>query len=237
MLSLKETKPIRGMDANSLTLSSPPANDDVNSIVDTTLKNQTISIVIPLSAQLSTISSRVAEPLSKDDDTEEKVAELNLNPHPSHCQEDASKEEESVALSMSHGLSAEQSIKGRELASWLNGYRADKTKGCPFPSCSRYGRAFSRAHDLKRHIARHETRKERLVETNNGDNHICAQCGENFSNETVLEKHAKSHTDLVQVHRAASLGSTSVYCSVCKKKYTDEKKLKAHLLSHDKVCI
>lgn len=35
-----------------------------------------------------------------------------------------------------------------------------KDLGCPVPSCSKFRRPFTRTHDLKRHVARHQTRKD-----------------------------------------------------------------------------
>ncbi|XP_012269679.2 zinc finger protein 510-like [Athalia rosae] len=103
---------------------------------------------------------------------------------------------------------------------------ANNAKGCPFPKCSRYGRAFSRAHDLKRHMARHEAKKERLSATMNEEKHHCLICGEHFLSEAVLKKHSQIHerTNNQQV----------LLCYICKNKYENEKKLKAHLATHDK---
>lgn len=98
--------------------------------------------------------------------------------------------------------------------------RNDRTKGCPFPSCARYGRAFSRAHDLKRHIARHTMRKEKLQQTDQQKVDI-----ENTASDATL--------------RGALLRGTEdkggYPCPRCKKRYNDEDKLKAHLASHGKV--
>ncbi|OAD52944.1 hypothetical protein WN48_11190 [Eufriesea mexicana] len=145
---------------NGISLATPPAIH-VGPIVNPGT-NETISIVIPLSAQLATVTSQKIEKSCKDCNKDVKQSSNNSNSRP----------------------------------------RNDKTKGCPYPGCTRYGRAFSRAHDLKRHIARHEMRKEKLQHMSWNDD----------SRET------KSYS-----------------CLHCKKKYTSEIKLKAHMGSHEKV--
>ncbi|KAH0560779.1 zinc finger protein 530-like isoform X1 [Cotesia glomerata] len=65
----------------------------------------------------------------------------------------------------------------------------DKTKGCPIPTCSRYQRAFSRAHDLKRHIARHQAKLHRNSEPQPSDVRTCDQCGDHFLNDLILQRH------------------------------------------------
>lgn len=159
---------------NGLSLATPPAIH-VGPIVNPST-NETISIVIPLSAQLTTVTNQKVEKPCKDCNTKE----MKQSPRP----------------------------------------RNDKTKGCPFPGCARYGRAFSRAHDLKRHIARHELRKEKLCDCE----HLVP------ANKQQIEKEGVGQiwTDDSREHKSYS-------CSQCKKKYASEIKLKAHMSSHEKI--
>lgn len=168
------------MDGNAIPLTQPTIH--VGSIVSPGL-NETISIVIPLSAQLATIARK-------------NFVDVDEDPQPSSTQK----------------------------------LRRDKVQGCPYPNCSRYGHAFSRAHDLKRHIARHESRKEKLSET---QIHPCPKCNQTFVTDDGLLVHIQSHLkkDSEQLTKPPSIFS----CQVCKKKYSNENKLKVHLLSHQKV--
>ncbi|XP_046466907.1 oocyte zinc finger protein XlCOF6 [Neodiprion pinetum] len=160
--------------------------------------NETISIVIPLSAQVSTLASQV---------TTEEARSSACN----DCGKD---------------YPATATAPGRSRP-------ADNSKGCPFPTCSRYGRAFSRAHDLKRHIARHEAKKERLSDTVNVRVHRCSTCGEHFLSDAVLQKHSQIHDRTIQREEE----SQNFLCHICKKRYGHEKKLKVHLATHDKKSI
>lgn len=178
----------RGND-NGISLATPPAIH-VGPIVNPST-NETISIVIPLSAQLATVSSQKVEKSCKD------------------CGKDA---------------------KPTVASAPVNRIRNDKTKGCPFPTCMRYGRAFSRAHDLKRHIARHEMRKEKLSDI--GKQQTSKETGENPANNAVL--HGDRQCNLASDEKEAN--AKCYLCPHCKKKYTNENKLRAHIHSHDKVC-
>lgn len=175
-----------------MSLTTPPAIH-VGPIL-TPGSNETISIVIPLSAQLTTVSSQVSEQSCKD------------------CGKD---------------------IEQQTVASSPIGKRGNNVKGCPFPTCTRFGRAFSRAHDLKRHIARHELRKERLLEIEKADVRSCAACGQNFANEAILQRHLQTHAKTEDLQKF-NLEISWFSCHLCKKKYTHESKLKAHLMIHDK---
>ncbi|XP_063977021.1 zinc finger protein 502-like isoform X2 [Diachasmimorpha longicaudata] len=200
------------METESITLA--PQTIHVGPIVHP-ISNETISIVIPLSAQLATVA-RVQTIESAEVIPEKSETTPELQPMVS------------VEVSLSPATSGTTETKP-DLATALQ--KADKTKGCPFPTCSRYGRAFSRAHDLKRHIARHETRKERLCEPMQTDVRTCGQCGESFINDIVLQRHMKIHV------KAGEEGGTDakVYpCHLCKKKYTQFSKLRAHVTTHDK---
>lgn len=178
---------------NGISLTTPPAIH-VGPIVNPGT-NETISIVIPLSAQLATVTSQKIEKSCKDCTKQDTKQSSNNVVHPRP--------------------------------------RNDKTKGCPYPGCTRYGRAFSRAHDLKRHIARHEMRKEKLSDYEN-----CAvinkqqqggkEGNENVTNGIIDRQHV--------VWNDESRESKSYSCLHCKKKYTSEIKLKAHMNSHEKVC-
>lgn len=176
----------RGTD-NGISLATPPAIH-VGPIVNPST-NETISIVIPLSAQLATVSSQKVEKSCKDCSKDTKPPTTNT---PS------------------------------------NRIRNDKTKGCPFPTCMRYGRAFSRAHDLKRHIARHEMRKEKLSDI--GKQQGNKETGENVANNSLV--HADRQCNLALEEK--DTGSKCYSCPHCKKKYTNESKLKAHISSHEK---
>ncbi|XP_043587513.1 zinc finger protein 567-like [Bombus pyrosoma] len=173
---------------NGISLATPPAIH-VGPIVNPGT-NETISIVIPLSAQLATVTSQKIEKSCKDYTKDGKQSSNNVHSR----------------------------------------LRNDKTKGCPYPGCTRYGRAFSRAHDLKRHIARHEMRKEKLhdyenytmVGKQNGK-----ESNENIANGIIDRQH--------MVWNDESRESKSYSCLHCKKKYTSEIKLRAHMSSHEKV--
>ncbi|XP_076294075.1 uncharacterized protein LOC143215653 [Lasioglossum baleicum] len=164
---------------NGLSLATPPAIH-VGPIVNPGT-NETISIVIPLSAQLATVSSQKIEKPCKDCTREDRAKPL-ARP------------------------------------------RNDKTKGCPYPGCTRYGRAFSRAHDLKRHILRHEMRKEKLSNHENPASKL--RIGES---ESIAYRQATAWPD-DSSHRE----NKSYSCPQCKKKYTSEIKLRAHMSSHEK---
>lgn len=241
--------------------------------------NETISIVIPLSpsGQLSGLPSRIIteRTISGKDTVETRIEEVtgtiieerDMKVERTKAIMSQPEQQESFILGVS---SPSEVAKTKEkllpslsssTTSTISQTRADKTKGCPFPTCSRYRRAFSRAHDLKRHIARHETRKERLVETSRNDICTCSQCGETFLNETILQRHERTHNKqqenpsfpLVLTTTSSSsiisattstLGNNQLStsrnhcypCNVCKKKYANENKLKEHLVTHDKVC-
>ncbi|XP_011312149.1 zinc finger protein 778-like [Fopius arisanus] len=199
------------METESITLAPPTIR--VASIVHP-ISNETISIVIPLSAQLTTV---------------ERVQEFNDSERAIDKSETTS-DSQSVEVSLCPTTPA-VALKPH-LAAALQ--KADKTKGCPFPNCSRYGRAFSRAHDLKRHIARHETRKERLCEPSQTEIRTCGQCGESFINDLVLQRHMKTHAKAGSGEEGASGEVKSYPCHLCKKRYTQFCKLQAHVSSHDK---
>ncbi|XP_076761451.1 uncharacterized protein LOC143429658 [Xylocopa sonorina] len=172
---------------NGISLATPPAIH-VGPIVNPGT-NETISIVIPLSAQLATVTSQKIEKSCKDCNKDAKQLSNNAPSRP----------------------------------------RNDKTKGCPYPGCTRYGRAFSRAHDLKRHIARHEMRKEKLLDYEN-----CVtgkQQNAKESSESIANGVDRQHMSWADDSRETK----SYSCSHCKKKYTSEVKLKAHMSSHEKV--
>ncbi|XP_018048418.1 PREDICTED: zinc finger protein 569-like [Atta colombica] len=166
---------------SSISLATPPAIH-VGPIV-TPGSNETISIVIPLSAQLTTMASQKVDKNSKDygSDTKRAVPVI-VNPP--------------------------RSPRNRTCG-----------KGCPFPTCMRYGRAFSRLHDLKRHIARHAMRKEKLQQTEQKVDI------ENATSDATLQDALMRDT-----------GNKGGYpCPRCTKRYNDEDKLKAHLVSHGKI--
>ncbi|XP_017798891.1 PREDICTED: zinc finger protein 681-like isoform X1 [Habropoda laboriosa] len=176
---------------NGISIATPPAIH-VGPIVNPNT-NETISIVIPLSAQLATVTSQKIEKTCKD------------------CNKD--------------GKQSSNNTSSR--------IRNDKTKGCPYPGCTRYGRAFSRAHDLKRHIARHEMRKEKLSDYENciigsKQQQNGKESNDSMRNCTMDKQQQMSWTD-------DSRESKSYSCTHCKKKYTSEIKLKVHMSSHDKV--
>lgn len=175
---------------NGISLATPPAIH-LGPIVNPGT-NETISIVIPLSAQLATVTSQKIEKSCRDCSKDAKQSTNNSSSRP----------------------------------------RNDKTKGCPYPGCTRYGRAFSRAHDLKRHIARHEMRKEKLSDHENG---IVA--GKQQQNgKGTSESLGNGIVDRQQSNWADDSRETKFYsCSHCKKRYTSETKLRAHMSSHEKV--
>ncbi|XP_015435116.1 PREDICTED: zinc finger protein 567-like [Dufourea novaeangliae] len=182
---------------NGLSLASPPAIH-VGPIVNPGT-NETISIVIPLSAQLATVGGQKLEKPCRD------------------CNRDQTKQPPSSRP------------------------RNDKTKGCPYPGCTRYGRAFSRAHDLKRHILRHEMRKERLPDYENSSRRrISNDPGESIANVGNYGRKAVAAVATTTTwnddtnHRETNNGK-SYCCPHCKKKYTSEIKLRAHMSSHEKV--
>ncbi|XP_043289163.1 myoneurin-like [Venturia canescens] len=227
--------------------------------------NETISIVIPLSpsGQLSGLPSRIIteRTISGKDTVETRIEEVtgtiieerDMKAERARAIVSQPEQQESLILAMS---SPNEPTKTREksvpsllssTSSTSSQIRADKTKGCPFPTCSRYRRAFSRAHDLKRHIARHETRKERLVENSRDDIRTCFQCGESFLNEIILQRHERTHNKQQENANLPLVLSTTPSssvtpasrnhcypCNVCKKKYANENKLKEHLVTHDK---
>ncbi|XP_029053171.1 zinc finger protein 180-like [Osmia bicornis bicornis] len=174
---------------NGISLATPPAIH-VGPIVNPGT-NETISIVIPLSAQLATVTSQKIEKSCKDCNKDTKHSSNSVSSRP----------------------------------------RNDKTKGCPYSGCIRYGRAFSRAHDLKRHIARHEMRKEKLSDYENmgKQQHNSKESGESIANGSTDRQQA-SWAD-----NSRETNAKSYSCSHCKKKYTSELKLKAHMSSHEKV--
>lgn len=203
---------IHRMETESLTLA--PQTIRVGPIVHP-ISNETISIVIPLSGQLATVE-RVLPVKEECEETADNSEATSTEPEAQVA---------SIEINLSPTTSAVASKP--DLASVIQ--KADKTKGCPFPTCSRYGRAFSRAHDLKRHIARHETRKERLCEPTQTDVRTCTQCGDSFINDLVLQRHMKTHGD--------EGNGKSYPCHLCKKRYTQLNKLQAHVSTHDKVIL
>ncbi|XP_020300163.1 oocyte zinc finger protein XlCOF6-like [Pseudomyrmex gracilis] len=163
---------------SSVSLATPPAIH-VGPIV-TPGSHETISIVIPLAAQVTTMATQ-------------KVETKNCNDCP-------------------------KNVKPSVATNRTRSPRNDRTKGCPFPTCARYGRAFSRAHDLKRHIARHEMRKK-LQQANQQKIDV-----ENSASDATLQGN---------LLRGAEVKS-EFSCPQCKKRYDDEEKLKTHLESHNK---
>ncbi|XP_011168927.1 zinc finger protein 782 [Solenopsis invicta] len=145
--------------------------------------NETISIVIPLSAQLTTMASQKVDKNYKDSvkDPKRPIATGPIPPR-----------------------------------------RNERTKGCPFLMCPRYGRSFSRAHDLKRHIARHTMRMEKLQQNNQSKVNIKV---ENTESDATLRGNL--------LHDTEDKGG-QYSCPRCKKRYNDENKFKAHLASHNK---
>ncbi|KAL2720234.1 zinc finger protein 431-like [Vespula squamosa] len=180
---------------NNMSLTTPPAIH-VGPII-TPGSNETISIVIPLSAQLATVSGQKVEKVSCKD-----------------CGKDAKQRSPNGAAPR---------------------IRNDKTKGCPYPTCTRYGRAFSRAHDLKRHIARHEMRKEKLMDGEKGQLVIgCLEYAKNLVNDSALRTNESFKTE---IPRDTEANVRTYMCPRCKKRYSEESKFKAHLAMHDKVII
>lgn len=177
---------------NGISLATPPAIH-VGPIVNPGT-NETISIVIPLSAQLATVTSQKIDKSCKD------------------CQKDAKRP------------SSNNHLPSRP--------RNDASKGCPYPGCIRYGRAFSRAHDLKRHIARHEMRKEKLSDYENAGKQ---QQGRNSGE--IGETGRANGSDRQQPgwsEDSRESNPKSYRCTRCNKKYASESKLKAHASSHEK---
>lgn len=82
-----------------------------------------------------------------------------------------------------------------------------KDSGCPVPTCSKFGRPFTRTHDLKRHVARHQVKKD--------------------FDSSVLQKFLGNGFEKKQ--------QQFLSCDVCHKKYLNVNKLKAHLAIHEKV--
>lgn len=155
--------------------------------------NETISIVIPLSAQVATVGGQTAS------------ADGRGGGACNDCGKD-------LAPVTGTGVGVPERRRA-----------ADNSRGCPFPTCSRYGRAFSRAHDLKRHIARHEAKKERPFDG--------VDIRAFIPSEAALRKYAQ-----IDERTGQSQGEAQIFiCHICKKKYGHEKKLKAHLATHDKV--
>lgn len=103
--------------------------------------------------------------------------------------------------------------------------------GCPYPTCSRYGRAFSRAHDLKRHIARHQARENKSEPQEQIYN--CTICNAQFYNELIFERHKSTHQN--GVHAVTSTSGPPYICNFCKKSFEHETLLNAHLPVHLKV--
>ncbi|KAL0113423.1 hypothetical protein PUN28_012525 [Cardiocondyla obscurior] len=169
---------------SGISLATPPAIH-VGPIV-TPGSNETISIVIPLSAQLTTtMASQKVNKNSKDSNKETK--------------------------------------RPVTIATRARSPKNDRTKGCPFPTCSRYGRAFSRAHDLKRHIARHAMRKEKSQQQ--------------ADQPKVNIENTASNTTLRGALLRGTEDKSGYPCPRCKKKINDEDKLRAHLDSHNKAAM
>ncbi|KAJ8667161.1 hypothetical protein QAD02_008823 [Eretmocerus hayati] len=158
--------------------------------------NETISIVIPLSAQLASLTRNVA--------VQQMIGKTELI--------DEADEEEAPKKPKTNPPRIKE----------------DKTKGCPYPNCSRYGRAFSRAHDLKRHIARHDQRDKQQTEAHQ-QIFPCLVCGAHFYNEQILQRHKLTHEMLQPINGTSSSPHT---CHFCKKTFEHESLLNAHLPIH-----
>ncbi|XP_034942428.1 zinc finger protein 98-like [Chelonus insularis] len=209
------------MEAEAITIAAPPAIH-LGPIVNP-VSNETISIVIPLSAQLATVAKATIDPFI---DANNSKSELSSSE--SSVQVEVFNELNQINTST---IIQPAVTEKSNFAMMIQ--KADKTKGCPFPTCSRYGRAFSRAHDLKRHIARHETRKERLCEPKPSDVRTCNHCGESFLNDVILQRHMSIHaTPTVVVEASSSEGQ--YFCYVCKEKYPQLSQLSAHIATHSK---
>ncbi|XP_014203918.1 gastrula zinc finger protein XlCGF26.1-like [Copidosoma floridanum] len=160
----------------------------------------TISIVIPLSAQLA-LSRNIQQQVI--------------------CKPEPIENTEKKVITISKPKTNPPRIK------------EDKTKGCPYPNCSRYGKAFSRAHDLKRHIARHETRENKETEMQDQQVYPCLVCGAQFYNETILQRHKQIHENGTNSIITSTSGPPYT-CNFCKKTFEDESLLHAHLPTHIK---
>ncbi|XP_066590381.1 myoneurin-like isoform X2 [Prorops nasuta] len=185
------------IETNGIAMASPPAIH-LGPIV-TPGTNETFSIVIPLNAQMTTITNDKPDKSCKDCGKDNKQPQLQATQQP-------------LLISSPD--------------------KTDKTKGCPYPTCTRYGRAFSRAHDLKRHIIRHEVRKEKLMEVGKQQMRAYTEYSENLANLAFLQR-SQLNIKIDGVQRVQE--AKNFDCQVCKKKYTNEISLKVHMASHDKL--
>lgn len=103
--------------------------------------------------------------------------------------------------------------------------------GCPFETCSRYSKPFSRAHDLKRHIIRHETRNGRESEKILH----CDICKERFYDAASLQKHKESHVNTNFKTDVLNVPFSTTICQACKESFDSITELQAHLETHIKV--
>lgn len=172
-----------------ISLATPPAIH-VGPILNPNT-NETISIVIPLSAQLTTVSNQRIEKSCRDCGKDTKPPTAN---------------------------------------STASRPRNDKTKGCPYPNCVRYGRSFSRAHDLKRHIARHEMRKEKLSEIEKQQ--FFGGVAENIRANFVAQRDRQFVPGNKEDSRDTAVRSYS--SSSSRKRNATDNKLRAYMNSHDK---
>lgn len=181
--------------------------------------NETISIVIPLSAQLATVPGPKIEKPCKD------------------CVKDAAAKQQQHQHPHPHPPPPMPLPPPPPPLPTTGPIRRDKTKGCPFPTCVRYGRAFSRAHDLKRHIARHELRKEKLSDL---EKHHIGELPEHIRNDPVFQRERQYHHHHHHAIGREDLRDMNVKCfscPTCRKRYTSESKFRAHISAHDKVFI